>query len=131
VADRVHPLGGISEEEKVRLLNWAEVFLFPSRREGFGMAAAEAMACGTPVVAARAGGLPEVVEDGKTGFLCDPEDAEAFATAVDRLLKDPALARRMGEAGRRRVLERFSWESAGARILEIYERAAAERPRRR
>ncbi len=126
VADRVHPLGAISEDQKVRLLNRAEVFLFPSRVEGFGIAAAEAMACGTPVVAARAGGLSEVVEDNLTGWLCDPEDPEAFATAVDRLLQDPALGRSMGEAGRRRVLERFCWESAGARILEIYERTAAE-----
>ncbi len=126
VADRVHLLGPISEEEKVRLLNRAEVFLFPSRLEGFGLAVAEAMACGTPVVAARAGALPEVVEDGLTGWLCDPEDPEAFVVAVDRLLQDPALGRSTGEAGRRRVLERFRWESAGARILEIYERTAVE-----
>jgi glycosyltransferase involved in cell wall biosynthesis len=90
-----------------RVIAGASVFATASRTEGFGLAAAEAMAVGRPVVASRVEGLAEVVEDGRTGLLVPSGNAEAFALAIGALLADPARARAMGEAGRARVCERF------------------------
>ena len=85
------------------------------------------MACETAVVASRVGGIPEIVVEGETGFLVDYDagDPDGFATAlaakIELLLDDPALARKMGEAGRRRVLETFGWPSLAAKTVELYE----------
>ena len=76
--------------------------------ELLGLVALEAMACGTPVIASRVGGLPEVVQDGVTGFLVPPGDVNALRERVDQLLGDPALAHRLGANAREVVLERFS-----------------------
>jgi glycosyltransferase involved in cell wall biosynthesis len=84
-----------------------DVFCLPSRTEGLGTVTLEAMASGLPVVASRTGGIPEAVEDGVTGFLVPPEDADALAAAIERLIDDRALRLRLGEEGRRRVVERF------------------------
>jgi glycosyltransferase involved in cell wall biosynthesis len=92
----------------------------PIAPEPFGRVLAEAMAVGRPVVAARCGGIPEVVEDGVTGFLVAPGDVVAFTTAVERLLVDPGLRRRLGEAGRRRATLRFGVEAHTACVLEAY-----------
>jgi N-acetyl-alpha-D-glucosaminyl L-malate synthase BshA len=91
----------------VPLLSAADLFLLPSLQESFGLAALEAMACGVPVVASRVGGLPEVIEDGASGFLHEPDDLEGMAASGTRLLTDPALHGRVSEAGRRRVDSRF------------------------
>lgn len=80
----------------------------------------EAMAAGLPVVAGRAGALPETVEHDRTGLLVERGSVEALAEALDALLADPARRRAMGEAGRRRVLERFRWETIADRLLELY-----------
>ncbi len=91
------------------------------------------MACGVPVVSTRAGALPEVVgESGKAGLLVEPADAAALARAVGQLLDAPDEARRrMGEAGRRRVLEHFTWRRAAERTVEGYREAIAQRAARR
>jgi glycosyltransferase involved in cell wall biosynthesis len=86
----------------------ADIFVLPTRGDAFGIVFLEAMAHGTPVVASAVGGVPEVVEDGVTGVLAPPGDPDAFAEAIGRLAGDPALRRRLGEAGRRRLAERFS-----------------------
>ena len=91
VADRVQSLG--SQENVIPLLSIADLFLLPSAQESFGLAALEAMACGVPVVASNAGGLPEVIDDGVTGFLHPIGDVDAMAASGLLLLSDDDLAR--------------------------------------
>jgi starch synthase len=102
------------------------VFLCPSVYEPFGLINLEAMACGTPVVASRVGGIPEVVVDGETGFLVPPGDPRALAAAVREVLADPERAARLGHAGRRRVVDKFSWERIAERTLDVYRDAVAD-----
>ncbi len=106
-----------AQEEVTPLLSISDVFLLPSAQESFGLAALEAMACEVPVVASRVGGLPEVIEDGVSGFLHPPEALDDMAASAVRVLSDPALHRRMGEAASRRVRDRFCAE----RIVPMYE----------
>ena len=111
--------------EVVQLYSHAAVFACPSIYEPFGLINLEAMACGTPVVASRVGGIPEVVVDGETGWLVPPGDAAALAEALRGALADPARARRMGEAGRRRVEAHFSWDRIAEHTLAVYRDAIA------
>nr|WP_202516692.1 glycogen synthase [Streptomyces sp. SID161] len=108
--------------EVVQLLTHAAVFVCPSVYEPLGIVNLEAMACGTPVVASRVGGIPEVVADGRTGLLVDAGDGfEArLAGALDTVLADPAAARRMGEAGRARAVGEFGWDAVARRTAGLY-----------
>lgn len=124
--DSVIFTGYIPEEEKVDYYNLADVFVLPSLLEGFGMVAAEAMACGKPVVASDTSSLPEVVEDGKTGFLADPTCVGGFAEKVLRLVQDVDLRREVGEKGRAHVLQDFSWDGASRKVLEVYQQVLDE-----
>ncbi|MFF7236306.1 glycogen synthase [Streptomyces collinus] len=107
----------------IQLLTRAAVFVCPSVYEPLGIVNLEAMACGTPVVASRVGGIPEVVADGRTGLLVDVDDAfEAnLARALDTVLGDPEAAGRMGEAGRVRAVEEFGWDAVARRTAGLYE----------
>jgi alpha-maltose-1-phosphate synthase len=121
-------------DAKVQLYSHAAVFCCPSVYEPFGIINLEAMACGCPVVASRVGGIPEVVVDGETGVLVPlelrtdepmaPVDAagyeRALAEAINALVADPARRRAMGEAGRRRAAERFSWRAIAGQTVELY-----------
>ena len=89
------------QDQVVPLLSVSDLFLLPSAQESFGLAALEAMACEVPVVASRVGGLPEVVEDGVCGFLCEPDDIEGMAKAAIALLSDPVAAQTLREGGAR------------------------------
>ena len=91
----------------------------PSLAEGFGLAAAEASACGVPVIAADASSLPEIVRHEETGFLVPPGDPANLAAAVTRLFDDPELGRRLGRAGRERVVRKFSRNQTLRRLLEL------------
>jgi N-acetyl-alpha-D-glucosaminyl L-malate synthase BshA len=108
----------------VDALSQAEVFLLPSATESFGLAALEAMSCEVPVVASRVGGLPEVIDEGVTGFLHEPDDVDGMAASVLRLIQDPALHARVALAARRVAVDRFS----AARIVPMYEAAYAALP---
>jgi glycosyltransferase involved in cell wall biosynthesis len=101
----------------------AAVVVCPSRREGYGVVAREAMAYGRPVVACAVGGLADAVEDGVTGLLVAPRDARALRQALERLLADPDLRARLGAAGRERARERFSWTSATRETLAAHRAA--------
>src|SRR5207244_13449894 len=126
----------LEKREVIQLLTHATVFCVPSVYEPMGIVNLEAMACETAVVASRVGGIPDVVVEGETGYLVTLDDdfASAFAERVNSLLRDQDLARRMGEAGRRRVLERVTWSAVAERTREVYGRlvqpAELEQPRR-
>jgi glycosyltransferase involved in cell wall biosynthesis len=95
--------------------------------ELLGLVALEAMASGTPVVCSRVGGLPEVVEDGVTGLLAEPGDVEGLRERLAAVLRDRALARRLGRAARERAVERFTWDACAQRCLRAYEEALETR----
>ncbi len=116
-------LGFVSHEKIGDLYERAAIVACPSRREGFGMACAEAMAHARPVVACPVGGLRDLVVDGETGLFVPPGDVAALRAALERLLADPELRRRMGAAGRRRILDNFTWGPMLGRLLETYELA--------
>ncbi len=119
LSDRVTFLG--IRDDIPELLAGLDVLVHaPIAPEPFGRVVAEAMAVARPVVAARCGGIPEVIEDGVTGFLVPSGNVGAFASAVVRLLEDPALCRRLGGAGRRRAEARFGIEAHAASVLEAY-----------
>jgi len=96
-----------------------DVLVQPSRRETFGRTLIEAMAARKPVIASRVGGMPEVVADDESGLLVPEEDPQSLAAAIIRLLEDPSRARRMGEAGRRRVEQLFSLECRTTAVASI------------
>ena len=101
-----------------------DIFAMSSVTEGLGTSLLDAMACGKPVVATTAGGIPEVVEDGQTGYLVPPRDHDAMAGAIVRLLKDEGLRQRMGKAGLARVRQRFSAARMVRDTLRVYQRVA-------
>ncbi|HXQ27968.1 MAG TPA: glycosyltransferase family 4 protein [Gemmatimonadales bacterium] len=116
VAAHVHFLGEVAERDLPALYNLASVYVGLSRRaerigvEGFGISLVEASASGLPIVAGNSGGVPDAVRDGETGFLVPPEDPEAVAAAVCRLLDDRALAAQVGAAGRHAVETYYNWD---------------------
>jgi glycosyltransferase involved in cell wall biosynthesis len=127
IADRVTLTGRLPRDELVRLYNSCEVFVSPSLYEGFGLPAAEAMACGAPVIATTAGAFPEVIEDGVSGLLVPPRSAEALADAIERVRGDSYLRYKLGREARRRINEHFSWRETAARTQELYEDVRAKR----
>ncbi len=108
-------------EKVVGILSGADVFLLPSEMESFGLAALEAMACETPVVATDVGGLPEVVEDGESGFLLPLGDVDSMAARTIEILSDPALRARMGKRGRAIAEQKFSPQAALNAYMDVYE----------
>ncbi|MGW1893661.1 glycogen synthase [Streptomyces sp. NPDC002004] len=120
--------GMLPRDEVVQLLTHARAFVCPSVYEPLGIVNLEAMACGTAVVASAVGGIPEVVVDGVTGLLvpyeaADPERFErGLAERLDLLVGDPAAARRMGAAGRERVIGEFGWDTVARRTVDVYEK---------
>lgn len=126
VAEHVHFVGQVGEDVLPKYYAACDVFVMVSRSipeagevEGFGIVYLEAGACGKPVVAGRSGGVPEAVEDGTTGLLVDPSDASMVGEAVIRILRDSALAARLGAGGRRRAQQRPDWELLDIAELEL------------
>lgn len=125
VGGRVSFLGSFPRIESILAIS--DLFLLPSSEESFGLAALEAMASGVPVIATRTGGIPEVVVDGKSGYLCALGDTAGMATAALTLLKNPALHQTFGDAARARAVNVFSETKVLPLYLEVYERAMSER----
>jgi glycosyltransferase involved in cell wall biosynthesis len=123
VRDRVAFAGG--RDDVGGVLGQLDVVALPSWTEGLPLVLLEAMARRRAVVATPVGGTPEVVVDGETGLIVPPRDPEALAAAISRLLADPDLRARMGEAGHRRVVQSFSAEAMCRRVLELYDEAVA------
>ncbi|MFI6954567.1 glycosyltransferase family 4 protein [Nocardia sp. NPDC050408] len=128
LADIVTAVSGLSDEQLAELLASAQVACIPSLYEGFSLPAVEAMASGTPLVASRAGALPEVT--GTCAELVEPGDAMDLTHTLGQLLRDPDRLHHMGNAGRRRALEVFSWAAVGARTVTVYEQAIERHGRR-
>lgn len=125
VRDRMTFVGRLPVEYLAKLYNEAEVLVSPSVYEGFGLPAAEANACGVPVIATTAGAFPEVIADGETGILVPPGQPEPLADAIESLLRDPAKRARMGTAGTARIQRQFSWRVCAERTLALYEAVLA------
>jgi glycosyltransferase involved in cell wall biosynthesis len=135
---QVEFLGRIEDAALPLLYRQARVLVLPSVQrscygrqirvsELLGLVVLEAMASGTPVVASRIGGLPEIVEDGVTGYLVQPGNVAELRDRLSQLLRDPALAQRMGCSARERVLERFTWRACATRCLEAYQHLSRTR----
>jgi glycosyltransferase involved in cell wall biosynthesis len=120
-AGKVTFTGSVPNTQLVEYYRSADILINPSLSEAFGMALTEAMATEVPTIAARVGGMTDVVEDGKTGLLFEAGNAPALAKAIEQLLADESLRISMGEAGRQRVLELFDWEPVVERLLDQYQ----------
>ena len=121
-------VGRVDHEELPSYYNAADVCVVPSFYESFGLAALESMACGTPVVATRVGGLPTIVQHGRTGYLKSWRCPEAFAGSLEMILSNKRLQQSMGQAARRRA-EGMSWDAVAARVAEVYESNTSITPR--
>ncbi|HEV7744037.1 MAG TPA: glycosyltransferase family 4 protein [Pyrinomonadaceae bacterium] len=119
VAERIHWLGYCADPAS--LLQASDIFVLASTGEAFGLVLAEAMACGAPIVGSESGAIPEIVEDGVTGFLATPRDEVSFADKIERLARDEGLRRQMGANGFARVQEKFSLGIDAENTLRIYD----------
>jgi mannosylfructose-phosphate synthase len=122
MGSRVRIYGYVPDEILVPLYRQAEIFALPSLFEPFGMTAQEAMACGTPVIASKLGGIREVITSGETGLLVDPRNADEFAEGIIRLLNDPGMLEDMGQRAYRHIHEHYSWDAIARRHIAFYNR---------
>jgi len=120
MASRVKFVGLVPNEDLPRWYQEADLVVLPSVYETFGIPLIEAMASGTPVLASRTGGIPEVIEDARTGLLVEPGNVDQLAEGIRRLLRNSALRRQMGQAGRKRVTEKFSYEKTVETLARYY-----------
>jgi glycosyltransferase involved in cell wall biosynthesis len=128
MAERLHVRDRVifaGERNTTEILRDVEVFALPSWSEGLPLVVLEAMALARPVVATPVGGTPEAVQDGSTGLLVPPRDPKALAAALQRLVDDPALRRRLGEEGRRRVVAKFDAGRMTRHMLDVYDEVVA------
>jgi len=128
VVERITFTGFVSNDQLYKYYGQADILINPSLSESFGRSLIEAMAAGLPVVASRVGGMPEIIEEGKTGLLVDSNNTEMLAKAILRLAEDYELRRNMGRYGRDRVIEKYSWNRVAASLMENYQRIYAQKP---
>jgi glycosyltransferase involved in cell wall biosynthesis len=126
-AARLRRMGRVSAETLHALYAVADVFVHGTRFEGSSLVTLEAMAHALPVVATRAGGIPDKVVDGETGRLVEPGDVLALAEGLRDVLRDPGRRRALGRAGEERARRRFGWEPIAARARDLYQELIAER----
>lgn len=127
--ERVQLLGALPNAHIREEMSWCDVFALPSRDEPWGVVYTEAMSAGKPVVCCRDCGITDIVRDGTHGLIVTPRDAAATARALDRLLEDEPLRRRMGHAGRQ-VMEQLTWDANAAVMQDVFEQAAERAPSR-
>jgi D-inositol-3-phosphate glycosyltransferase len=127
VLDQVRFVGRRQPDELHRWYAAADVAVTTPWYEPFGLTPLEAMACGTPVIGSRVGGIAFTVADGETGFLVPPRDPEALSARLEEILRDPARRMRMGQAGRARVLSSFTWQQVALRTAALYDDLLSER----
>jgi len=120
VHDLVHLPDLRDQEQLVRAYQSATVFATPSLESVFELVNLEAMSCGTPVVASRVGGFPDLITDDVNGYMVPPGDPAALAAALERVLDDPQLASRLGDGGRRTILRDFTWTRVGEKLEAVY-----------
>jgi glycosyltransferase involved in cell wall biosynthesis len=128
VADRVTFTGAVGQDQIRPIYRSADIFCLPSMAEGLPVVLMEAMAFEVPVIATRAFGIPELIEDGRSGLLVSPGRVDLVVDAIERLLRDPDLRQRIGQEGRRKVLAEFDVNTSARRLREILEATAAARP---
>jgi len=97
-----------------------DIYVAPSLEESFGVAVLEASACNKPVVVSNVGGLPEVVDNGITGFIVEPMNPNDLATAIEKLVRNPSLRLEMGRKGREKVFEEYEWNKCVSAMIEHY-----------
>lgn len=124
LGDRIEMLSWMTHDALAQVLTSARMAVLPSRQENFSLAVLSAMTVGAPVISTYVGGTPEIIEDGVTGLLVEPDDPQALAAAIRRLGKDAALARRLGQAGRAHVRRHFTWPI----VAEVFEQIYATLP---
>jgi glycosyltransferase involved in cell wall biosynthesis len=117
---RVTVINNFSESKKPDLLAACDLIAHPSGNESFGIAFIEAWACGKPVIGARVGAIPSVINEGQDGLLHTYLDPTNMAQTILELLGDPSRRIRMGEAGRKKVLANYTWEIAADRLRSVY-----------
>jgi len=120
MADRVRFIGFIPNEDLPCWYRKADLVVLPSVYETFGIPLIEAMASGTPVLATRVGGIPEIVEDGRVGILVEPGSVEQLADGIRNLIRDDKRLFQMGEEARQMVIDKFSWDKAVTTLLQYY-----------
>lgn len=119
--------GYLEDEELIKHYNMADIFVLPSLKEGFGQVLLEAMACGLPIIATDASAIPEVV--GNAGILVGPKNPKALASAIRMLIDDEELRDELGEMGRKRVEENFTWEKVVDQTVRVYEETIGSKRR--
>lgn len=122
--ERILLLGPVLGQDKQDLLAATDIFVLPSRIDSFGIVYLEAWAYGKPVIGARAGGVPDVIEEGQDGLLVTFGDVADLATAIETLLSDPSRSQAMGQRGRNKVEVRYTWDHIYARLRAVYEQLA-------
>ncbi len=122
--ENIRVTAGVSPSELVTHYNRADIFLFPSRLEGFGYAVAEAMACEKPVVCSSSSSLPELVDHGKGGMLCAPDNIDCYVENIQKLSANPDLKKHMGAYNRKKIEDTFSTDIMAKKYISIYERLA-------
>jgi glycosyltransferase involved in cell wall biosynthesis len=120
LTDRVNFTGFVHTDDLPKLYRAADLFALPSMTESFGLVFAEAMACALPIVATVVGGIPELIRSGQEGILVEPGQPEQIRTALEKLLSNRTALIEMGNAGRRRIEQKYTWGKIADRYLEIY-----------